>query len=130
MIILKPKKHEPIKMKSFKQEYSFEQRKAENDQIRQKFPNVVPVILFIDKIEQNYRRKYLVPSGFTMAQLMLYFREKKTISSRDGLYVMINDSVIPQMSLTIGELDRQHKSTDGFLYVSLFQESIFGFSCS
>lgn len=121
-------KHEPIKMKAFKKQYTFEERKSENDQIRQKYPNVVPVILYIEKSEQNYRRKYLVPSDFTMAQLMFYFREKKTISSRDGLYVMINDSVIPQMSLTIGELDREHKSTDGFLYMSLFQESIFGFA--
>lgn len=115
-------------MKAFKKQYTFEERKSENDQIRQKYPNVVPVILYIEKSEQNYRRKYLVPSDFTMAQLMFYFREKKTISSRDGLYVMINDSVIPQMSLTIGELDREHKSTDGFLYMSLFQESIFGFA--
>lgn len=113
-------------MQRFQDQYSLVARKDENFKIRKKYPRSIPIILWIDEKKDNYRKKYLVPSDLTMAQLMLYFRKQETIVSHEGMYIMINDQMIPRMSITLGELDTQVMSEDGFMYVSLFKESVFG----
>lgn len=116
----------PNQFLKFQDQYPLKARKSENKTIRQKYPSSVPVILWIDKAKSKYRRKYLVSSDLTVSNLMTYFRSKQTIKSCDGHYLMVNDSMIPNMSMTMGQLDQECKSEDGFLYVSLFQESVFG----
>lgn len=110
----------------FQDQYPMKARKAENEMIRSKYPNSIPVILWIDKAKARYRRKYLVPPDLTITQFLHWLKDKQTVQAHEGHYLIVNDTVIPQLSMTISQLDQEHPSEDGFLYISLFQESVFG----
>ena len=64
----------------FKVEHTLEQRKAESERIRQKYPERVPVIC--EKADRSQtmvdidKKKYLVPSDLTVGQFMFVIRKR------------------------------------------------------
>ncbi|XP_052045162.1 gamma-aminobutyric acid receptor-associated protein-like 2 [Apodemus sylvaticus] len=104
--------------KMFKEDHSLE-RRCEGSKIRVKYPGWVPGI--VEKISGSQivdfdKRKYLVPSDITVAQLMWTIRKRIQLPSEKAIVLFV-DRTVPQSSLTMGQLYEKEKE-DGFLYVA------------
>ncbi|XP_042590612.1 microtubule-associated proteins 1A/1B light chain 3C isoform X1 [Cyprinus carpio] len=120
--------------KPFKLRKSLDHRSATRKQevagIRTKFPTKVPVII------ERYRRekylppldktKFLVPQELTMSQFVTIIRNRMTLMPSQAFYLLINNSGIASMSLTMAQLYKDHKDEDGFLYMTYASQEMFG----
>ncbi|XP_051769193.1 microtubule-associated proteins 1A/1B light chain 3C isoform X1 [Ctenopharyngodon idella] len=120
--------------KPFKQRKSLDHgsatRKHEVAGIRTKFPTKIPVI-----IERYQREKYLppldktkflVPQELTMTQFVTIIRNRMTLMPNQAFYLLINNSGIASMSVTMAQLYKDHKDEDGFLYMTYASQEMFG----
>ncbi|XP_016359689.1 microtubule-associated proteins 1A/1B light chain 3C-like isoform X1 [Sinocyclocheilus anshuiensis] len=120
--------------KPFKQRKSLDHRSATRKQevagIRTKFPTKIPVII------ERYRRekylppldktKFLVPQELTMSQFVTIIRNRMTLMPTQAFYLLINNSGIASMSLTMAQLYKDHRDEDGFLYMTYASQEMFG----
>ena len=107
-----------------------------NDRIKEckrilaKYPNRVPIIVEKDIRAKNIptidKKKYLVPNDLTLGQFMYVIRKRIKISAEKGLYIFVNETVIPASSKLISAIYSEHKSEDGFLYITYTGENTFG----
>jgi GABA(A) receptor-associated protein len=89
---------------AFKNEHSFEKRKAEADRIRQ---------------------KYLVPSDLTVGQFVYVIRKRIKLAPEKAIFIFV-DEVLPATAALMSAIYEEHKDEDGFLYVSYSGENTFG----
>jgi GABA(A) receptor-associated protein len=115
-------------MATFKEKNKFEDRLAESNRIRDKFPGRVPVIVeraprsdipLIDKT------KFLVPSDLTVGQFLFVIRRRLSLTSEMALFLYVNNS-LPTTSTLMRELYYNNRDIDGFLYVVYTGENTFG----
>lgn len=112
----------------FKENHSVEHRKAEAEKIRTKHPDRVPVI--VERVPSSQvcdidKRKYLVPSDISAAQLMWIVRKRIQLPPEKALFLFV-DTMMPQSSMTVGEMYSKHADEDGFLYIAYSGENTFG----
>uniref|UniRef100_G3Q833 Microtubule-associated protein 1 light chain 3 gamma n=1 Tax=Gasterosteus aculeatus aculeatus TaxID=481459 RepID=G3Q833_GASAC len=114
-----------LQNKPFKLRKSFAVRKQEVAGIRSKFPNKIPVI--IERYErENYlppldKTKFLVPHELTMTQF-----EQDALLPSQAFYLLINNSGMASMSLTMAQVYKDHQDEDGFLYMTYASQEMFG----
>jgi hypothetical protein len=99
-------------------------------EIRQKF-NKIPVKIELNNIEHTTEFKdfYLLAKDITMGRLLYMLRQNlKKIHSSQGLYIYPkkNNAILPMMNDTINKIDERFKDDDGYLYLILCCESVFG----
>jgi GABA(A) receptor-associated protein len=112
----------------YKQEHTFEKRKAEGEKIRRKYPDRIPVIVERApkaKVAELDKKKYLVPADLTVGQFYFLIRKRIALRPEDALFFFVND-VIPPTSVTMGTLYQEHKDEDQFLYMAYSDESVYG----
>lgn len=112
----------------YKEENSFEKRKAEADKIREKYPDRVPVIvekLPKARVNDLDKKKYLVPSDLTIGQFYFLIRKRIDLRPEDALFFFVNN-VIPQTSASLGSVYKDHHEGDMFLYIAYSDESTYG----
>lgn len=112
----------------YKEEHSFEKRRAEGEKIRKKYPDRVPVI--VEKAPKARvgdldKKKYLVPSDLTVGQFYFLIRKRIHLRPEDALFFFVNN-VIPPTSATMGSLYQEHHEEDFFLYIAYSDESVYG----
>lgn len=112
----------------FKEENTFEQRKAESEKIRSKYPERIPVI--VEKAPNSQvpdidKRKFLVPNDISVAQFVWIIRKRVQMPSEKALFLFVG-KVLPQTSASMGQIYEEHRDEDGFLYVCYSGESTFG----
>jgi GABA(A) receptor-associated protein len=121
---LKPK---PL---SFRDKFSFKKRLDESTRIMEKYPDRVPIICEKwgndSEIPDIDRKKYLVPMDLSIANFMYVIRKRLKVSPDKGIYLFINDNIMPTTSALIAQYYEQYKDDDGFLYVAYSGESTFG----
>tara|TARA_Y100000591_G_C21772497_1_gene666333 strand:- start:350 stop:748 length:399 start_codon:yes stop_codon:yes gene_type:complete len=121
---LKPK---PL---SFRDKFSFKKRLDESTRIMEKYPDRVPIICEKwgndSEIPDIDRKKYLVPVDLSIANFMYVIRKRLKVSPDKGIYLFINDTIMPTTSALIAQYYEQYKDDDGFLYVAYSGESTFG----
>jgi GABA(A) receptor-associated protein len=121
---LKPK---PL---SFRDKFSFKKRLDESTRIMEKYPDRVPIICEKwgndSEIPDIDRKKYLVPMDLSIANFMYVIRKRLKVSPDKGIYLFINDHIMPTTSALIAQYYEQYKDDDGFLYVAYSGESTFG----
>uniref|UniRef100_W5NG28 Microtubule-associated protein 1 light chain 3 gamma n=2 Tax=Lepisosteus oculatus TaxID=7918 RepID=W5NG28_LEPOC len=119
--------------KPFKQRKSLATRKEEVAGIRLKFPTKIPVI-----VERYHREKYLpsldktkflVPQELTMTQFITIIRNRMSLTPSQAFYLLVNNSSLASMSLTMAEVYKDNKDEDGFLYMTYASQEMFG-SCT
>jgi len=123
----------------FVEKYSFEQRSTQSSKIRAKYVDHVPVILepapekrrsdnkFQKHIaDGNLKTKYLVPGMQSVAKFTATVRNQIRLSKEEALYLLTLDNTIPAATMTMSQLDRKHRSDDGFLYLVFAGENTFG----
>ncbi|XP_041375462.1 gamma-aminobutyric acid receptor-associated protein-like 2 [Gigantopelta aegis] len=112
----------------FKEEHTFEQRKAESNKIRSKYPDRIPVIVEKDaksQIQNIDKRKFLVPNDISVAQFMWIIRKRIQLASEKAIFLFVG-KVLPQSSASMGQVYEDHKDDDGFLYIAYSGENTFG----
>ena len=109
--------------KKFEELYTIES----SQELKRKYSNKIPVIIFTVNDIKIQKRKYLVDQSITCGQLLAIFRSKiDKISKADGLYMFIGDnSSLAPASKTLVEIFDEY-NTNGFLKVHLAKESTFG----
>ncbi|CAF1037034.1 unnamed protein product [Didymodactylos carnosus] len=112
----------------FKVDNSFENRRKEGLRIRREYPDRIPTI--VERAPQSHiqelsSKKFLVPNDLTVGQFYFLIRKRIQLPPEDALFFFVNNT-IPQASLTMGDLYKQHADEDQFLYVAYSEESVFG----
>ncbi len=120
-----PKKH----ISKFKTTFSFEQRQAETQRIRIKYPDRIPVIcerhISNESSPDIDKTKYLVPMDLTVGQFLFIIRKRLMVTSEQALYLFVNGSIPPTTESMINIYD-YNKDIDGYLYMEYATEATFG----
>ncbi|KAJ3595723.1 hypothetical protein NHX12_005026 [Muraenolepis orangiensis] len=103
----------PQLQKPFKLRKSFATRKLEVAGIRSKFPNKIPT-------------KFLVPAELTMTQFITIIRNRMALLPTQAFHLLINNSGLSSISLTMAQVYRDHQDEDGFLYMTYASQEMFG----
>lgn len=122
------KEEKPKKYVSFKDEHSFEKRKAEADRIKEKYPDRIPII--VERLENSNvpdidKKKYLVPSDLTMGQFVYVIRKRIKLPADQAIFIFVNNTLPPAAAL-VSQVYKEHCDGSGFLFVSYSGESTFG----
>ena len=112
----------------FKNEHTVEQRKAEAERIRAKYPDRIPVIC--EKTEKSNvqdidKKKYLVPADLTCGQFVYVIRKRLKLPAEQAIFLFVN-GIIPATAALMNTVHEEHKDADGFLYVTYSGENTFG----
>ncbi len=112
---------------------SFEQRKAESERIKQRFPGRVPIIVNKSRttdIPDLDKHKFLAPADLTVGQFVYVVRRRLALPPEKSLFLFVNNT-LPTTSTLINQLYQYHRHEDGFLYMIYAGESTFGLgSCA
>ena len=117
--------------KSFKNIYTHEDRLRDSTQIRNKYPDRIPVIceqnIYGKKTIMNQlnKKKYLAPWDLSIAQFMFLIRKNIQVGANEAIFLCIGHIILPSNSLFI-DLYEQYHDTDGFLYITYITENTFG----
>lgn len=117
---------------SYKQEVDAEKRAMESQRIRAKYPGRLPIILEQARnctlsVQDQMKRKFLVPGELTMGQFMYVVRRRLKLPSEKAvfMYTNKNNTLCPSSQL-MAEVDAHYKDDDGFLYLVYSGETTFG----
>ncbi|GMH43036.1 hypothetical protein BSKO_10958 [Bryopsis sp. KO-2023] len=105
-------------MKTFRERFPFEERKAESDRIRATYPDMIPVIvekLRISSLPDIDEEKQLILSKLPVRQFFYDMRQQ--LKSSDAVFIFPN-SGFPETTAFMMDLYRERKDPDGFLYVT------------
>ena len=115
---------------SFRDKFPFKKRLDESTRIMEKYPDRVPIICEKwgndSEIPDIDRKKYLVPMDLSIANFMYVIRKRLKVSPDKGIYLFVNDHIMPTTSSLVSQYYEQYKDPDGFLYVAYSGESTFG----
>ncbi|XP_022711604.1 gamma-aminobutyric acid receptor-associated protein-like 2 isoform X2 [Varroa jacobsoni] len=117
----------------FKIQQTEEQRIEESKAILDKYPHRLPVI--VERASNSHqvpaidKQKFLVPDDISVAQFMWIVRRRIALSPERALFLFVG-RVMPQTSMSMGELYSQYKDPDGFLYLTYSGENTFGSKAS
>jgi GABA(A) receptor-associated protein len=106
---------------------TFELRLKECELITSKYKNKVPIIIneCSDELKDRVNRKMLLQKEITVGNYMYLLRNKFNIKSEESIVMFINGK-IPVSTMLMGYLYEIHKDKDGFLYISILKENVFG----
>ena len=113
----------------FKQKYTLEERLIESNRIMTKYIERVPVIctkLRGSDIPDIEKRRYLVPSQYTIAQFIHIIRGRLNISEEKGIFIFVNGTNMPNPNDKMYEIYSKEKDEDQFLYITYSSENTFG----
>jgi GABA(A) receptor-associated protein len=115
-------------MNSFKEKFSFEQRRDECVRIIKKYPNRIPVI--VEKLDSSgihelVKKKYLVPKDLSIGQFIYVIRKRIKLEPEKAIYLFVNNSLHPTCKL-MSQLYKEQADNDGFLYSYYSGEECFG----
>ena len=114
-------------MSDFKKNTPFEKRKLESEKIMSKYPDRIPIIVerLNNEIENIDKHKYLVPSDLSIGQFQMVIRKRLHVPPEKAIFIFVNNT-LPVSASLVSQVYREHKDTDGFLYVGYSGESTFG----
>ena len=109
---------------------SLEQRQRESSLILRRHLGRVPVPLFpaagFGEVTLD-KSKYLVQSHITVGEFLHIIRQKlEKLCPQESIYIFVQNSTIPRMSMLMSEVYATYKSEDGFLYMEYAKENTFG----
>ena len=123
-------------MKSFKQQFTLDQRISESTRIKCRYPDKVPVVLECSKELESIinKKKYLVPRDVSISSLPCILRNRSSkIDSSKAIILFINNKM-PKSTSLMGEIYDEYiennmnkkERCDEFLYIYVTYESTFG----
>jgi hypothetical protein len=128
-------------MSEYKRKFSFDDRKQQTNAIKEKYEDKCPIYLSYDKLVKvdldsslKHFNKYIVTSSLTLAQFLVIVRKKIKFNSQESLTLFIEiyekdklqTSILAPTTVSLEELYLKNKDEDGFLYLKLVKENVFG----
>ncbi|CAD7953835.1 unnamed protein product [Amoebophrya sp. A25] len=126
----------------YEQEVPFEIRAAEAARIVEKFPTRIPLVCerkLSDKGSSQLptlnKKKFLVPGIMTLAQFSVVLKQqiaeehpeqRHKETAKLSLYFLLKNRQSPVLSKALKDLYETSKSPDGFLYLWMCEEAVFG----
>ena len=112
---------------AFQDRFSFAERAEESKKIREKHPNRTPVIVLPGNPDSPTpdKCKFLFPNRMTIGEFTQVIRKRMPVNGSEGIMFMVKDCILSP-SQTIAEVDSQYRDEDGFLFISVYRESVFG----
>jgi GABA(A) receptor-associated protein len=117
---------------SYKSTTTLEQRTSESKRIKERYPDRIPIIVEINRgytqdLPELDKNKYLVPGDLTLGQFIYVLRKRIKIDSAKAIFLMTEDGqLMPTHTLLSSIYDEKCENTDGFLFLVLSSESVFG----
>ncbi|KGN45068.1 autophagy-related protein 8i [Cucumis sativus] len=114
--------------KSFKDEFTFEQRFGESFEVLAKYPDRIPVIVErYGKCElpEMEKKKYLIPRDMSVGQFIHVLSTRLHLAPGKALFVFVNNT-LPQTASLMSTVYDSYKDGDGFLYMCYSSEKTFG----
>ncbi|KAG6765687.1 hypothetical protein POTOM_029740 [Populus tomentosa] len=110
------------KVKSFKQESTFDDRLGESKNIIFKYPDRVPV-----NSNPYFSRffRYLVPRDMTIGQFIHILSSRLELTPGKALFIFVKNT-LPQTASQMDSIYESYKDDDGFLYMCYSSEKTFG----
>jgi hypothetical protein len=111
-------------------EYTLEKRTEVCNSLKAKYPDRSPVILMTEE-KSNFtleKEKFLVPNDFKFERFISEARKmvKPPIESETGIFFLTNKETILSPQDDILSIYKKHASPDGFLYIYIIEERVFG----
>lgn len=118
-------------MSDFKLSSTYEHRYRLAESILQKYPDRIPVIVYPKKGSslKMKRNKFLSPDNVTVARFIYELRRHiEGINENKAIYVVLTDkNLLVNMSEPISLVHDRHRSDDLFLYMTVCEESCYGY---
>ncbi|KAM7277117.1 hypothetical protein ACFE04_018983 [Oxalis oulophora] len=116
------------KIKSFKDEFTFEKRVEESREILAKYADRVPVI--VDKFHRSdlpdmEKKKFLVPRDMSIGQFIHILSNRLRLTPGKALFVFVQNT-LPQTATLMDSVYESYKDEDGFVYMCYSTEKTFG----
>ena len=115
-------------MSKYKKIKDFQTRIEESQEIMNKYPDRIPIILeknIKSEISDIKKNKYLVPKELVFSNFIFSIRKYIELDNNKSLFFFINN-YIPKNSELICEIYNTHKDKDGYLYIIYDIENTFG----
>lgn len=117
--------------KTFKDSFSLQSRKEMSARALKRYPKCVPLIIQFSRYLQSdlidKKVKFLVEGSRTVAYLIKELRLKVKLSPSKFIYILAGEEkTFPSTGMMLSQLYRECKDEDGFLYISVEEESSFG----
>jgi GABA(A) receptor-associated protein len=111
----------------YKIKKTFEERLNESQAILKKYPNKIPVIIneCSEELRERVKRKMLLQTDMTVSQYMHTLRTKFNIKPEEAILIFVNET-FPTSTTLMSYLYDKYKDKDGFLYISVLKENVFG----
>ncbi|KAJ3681313.1 hypothetical protein LUZ60_015802 [Juncus effusus] len=115
-------------VRSFKEEFTLDERIQESREIIAKYPDRVPVV--VERFARcdlpiMEKKKYLVPRDMSVGQFIHILSSRLHLSPGKALFVFVKNT-LPQTGNLIDSLYESYKDEDGFLYMCYSSERTFG----
>ena len=118
-----------VPLGSYRKNVPFDERKLKASIILKQHPDRIPIVVECSEELQSVhplkKNKFIVPHELNLAQFMFVIRKHMKLEPTHAIFVFINNKLHPTTTV-IGELYATQKDEDGFMYLSVFQESTFG----
>lgn len=122
-------------MTKFKDQFTFEERKAESEKILNKYPTKCPIILDVDNsmsfikaeyLKEPEKTKFLCPKELSMGSFLQVVRKKIEVDEKIGIFLFVGGKVLVPVGDTLETVYEKYKDEDGFLYIIVCCENVFG----
>ncbi|KAM7521374.1 hypothetical protein LguiA_011276 [Lonicera macranthoides] len=116
------------KTTSFKEEFTFDERFQESQDIIAKYPDRLPVVVeryTKTDLPEMDKKKYLVPRDMSIGQFIHILSVRLCLSPGKALFVFVKNT-LPQTSSLMESVYESFKDEDGFLYMCYSSEKTFG----
>lgn len=116
-----------LNWKDYKLKKTFEERINESQTILKKYPDKIPVIIneCSEELRDRVKRKMLLQTDMTVSQYLHSLRTKFSIKPEESVLIFVNGN-LPTSTTLMSYLYDKYKEKDGFLYISVLKENVFG----